>query len=372
MANGGTCFIGGTANAAGQAACQAQPGANWVPDAPAQQQQQSTSNPWGTAAKGLGTVAGLAIGFTPAGRLFKAANAGRKLFMGGKPMQGRVGGLMDKLFRREGAAGNPGFTIPGGVRTQTRDRTKRGFDFFPPGAATQTARTGPLTGGASEATRVMRGMPSRNAMLATGAGVGGATALYKGRGGGEEQRALTQQANNSKTLAELMDRQKQIDDAKKNEETPKKELTFAEKVKIGLKDKDTVYKLGALMKELGNNDPNRASELLALNKAEAAGASKTYTALKNMILSPKELAASIFIDRGGMSITGWGKMDEDQQKAAAQTRGNAINALMHELAMMGQLPTMENAQALYNYRNPPDEPKPATDEEDDRWYNFFS
>ena len=73
-----------------------------------------------------------------------------------------------------------------------------------------------------------------------------------------------------------------------------------------------------------------------------------------------------------MSITGWGKMDEDQQKAAAQTRGNAINALMHELAMMGQLPTMENAQALYNYRNPPDEPKPATDEEDDRWYNFFS
>ena len=45
---------------------------------------------------------------------------------------------------------------------------------------------------------------------------------------------------------------------------------------------------------------------------------------------------------------------------------------MHELAMMGQMPTMENAQALYNYRNPPDEPKPATDEEDDRWYNFFS
>ena len=360
MAIGGTCYIGGTANAAGQAACQAQPGANWVPDAPAQQQQQSTSNPWGTAAKGLGTVAGLAIGFTPAGRLFKAANAGRKLFMGGKPMQGRVGGLMDKLFRREGAAGNPGFTIPGGVRTQTRDRTKRGFDFFPPGAATHTARTAPLTGGATEATRAL----NPYTIGATVAGGGGAAAMYAGRGGGEEQRALTQQANNSKTLAELMDRQKQIDDAKKNEETPKKELTFAEKVKIGLKDKDTVYKLGALMKELGNNDPNRASELLALNKAEAAGASKTYTALKNMILSPSEITKQIHVDAGGMS--------EDEKEAAAQQRGNAINALMHELAMMGQMPTMENAQALYNYRNPPDEPKPATDEEDDRWYNFFS
>ena len=364
MANGGTCYIGGVANAAGQAACQAQPGANWVATPTEQPQQQSTSNPWGTAAKvGLGLAS-----LHPAGRLLGWGLKGAKAFKAGAPMTGRIGGLMNKYFRKEGTPANPGFTIPGGVRTQTRDRTKRGFDFFPPGATTQTARTGPLTGGASEATRVL----NPYTIGAAGGGTAIAGAAYMGRGGGAEQRALNLQASNAKTLTELMDRQKQIDDAKKNEETPKKELTFAEKVKIGLKDKDTVYKLGALMKELGNNDPNRASELLALNKAEATGASKTYTALKNMILSPKELADSIFIDRGGMSITGWGKMDEDQQKAAAQTRGNAINALMHELAMMGQLPTMENAQALYNYRNPPDEPKPATDEEDDRWYNFFS
>ena len=131
------------------------------------------------------------------------------------------------------------------------------------------------------------------------------------------------------------------------------------------------------MKELGNNDPNRASELLALNKAEATGASKTYTALKNMILSPKELADAIYIDGGGMAITGWGEMDDDLRKAEAQKMGNAINALMHELAMAGKLPTMENAQALYYARNPDKDPrnkekKPEDEDEDKRWYNFFS
>ena len=374
MANGGMCYVGGVAyDKAGQAACQAQPGATWVPTPTEQPQQQSTSNPWGTAFNvGLGLAS-----IHPAFRLGRWGVKGAQALYKGSPMKGRIGGMMDKLFRKEGAAANPGFTIPGGARTQVRDRTKKGFDFYPPGASTYTARTGPLSGGASEATRVMKGMPSRNAMLATGAGVGGAAAMYAGRGGGAEQRALTQQANNAKTLAELMDRQKQIDDAKKNNETPKKELTFAERVKIGLKDKDTVYKLGALMKELGNNDPNRASELLALNKAEATGASKTYTALKNMILSPKELADAIYIDGGGMAITGWGEMDDDLRKAEAQKMGNAINALMHELAMAGKLPTMENAQALYYARNPDKDPrnkptKPATDEEDNRWYNYFS
>ena len=172
-----------------------------------------------------------------------------------------------------------------------------------------------------------------------------------------------------------MDRQKQIDDAKKNNETPKKELSFAERVKIGLKDKDTVYKLGLLMSELGNNDPNRASKLLEHNNALAKNASSSYTALKNMILSPKELADSIFIDGGG-NILGFGKMDEGQQKAAAQSRGNAINALMHELAMAGKLPTMENAQALFYARNPDKDPrnkeKKPEDEDKDPWYKFFS
>ncbi len=374
MANGGTCYIGGTANAAGQAACQAQPGAQWVPDAP--EQQQSTSNPWGTALN-----AGLiAASLHPAGRLAGWGIKGAKALKAGGPMKGRIGGMMDKLFRKEStasynkagqsAAGSPGFVLPKGVNTRTRNPAVRG------GVSQQVANTNPLTGGASEATRAMRGMPSRNAMLASGAGVGGAAAMYAGRGGGPEQRALDEKANNAKTLTELMDRQKQIDDAKKNNETPKKELSFAERVKIGLKDKDTVYKLGLLMSELGNNDPNRASKLLEHNNALAKNASSSYTALKNMILSPKELADSIFIDGGG-NILGFGKMDEGQQKAAAQSRGNAINALMHELAMAGKLPTMENAQALFYARNPDKDPrnkekKPEDEDEDSKWYKFFS
>ena len=335
MANGGMCYVGGVAyDKAGQAACQAQPGANWVPDAP--EQQQSTSNPWGTALNAGLIAASIYPGF----RLGSAAFKGAKALKAGDTMKGAIGRGMDKLFRRD--TKTPGFTMTG-----------KGGTF-------QGPMTTNLTG---------RGLsPVKMGYAAGGAGLG--TAAYQSRGGGAEQRDLTQQANNAKTLAELMERQKQNDAAKNNKETPKKELTFAEKVKIGLKDKDTVYKLGALMKELGNNDPNRASELLALNKAEAAGASKTYTALKNMILSPAEITKQMYIDGGG--ILGFGGMDEDQKDAAAQAKGNAINALMHELAMMGQLPTMENAQALYNYRNPPDEPKPATDEEDDRWYNFFS
>jgi len=381
MANGGMCYVGGVAyDKAGQAACQAQPGATWVPTPTEQPQQQSTSNPWMTA----GNIALLAASAHPIGRLAGWGIKGARALKAGQPMTGRIGSMMDKLFRKEStaaynkagqaAAGSPGFVLPGGVSKISRVKGQKGFDYSPPGVTRHTYNTNPLTGGASEATRVL----NPYTIGAAGAGIGGAAAMYAGRGGGEEQRALTQQANNAKTLAELMDRQKQIDDAKKNNETPKKELTFAERVKIGLKDKDTVYKLGALMKELGNNDPNRASELLALNKAEATGASKTYTALKNMILSPKELANAIYIDGGGaFGVQAWGGMDDDLRKAEAQKMGNAINALMHELAMAGKLPTMENAQALYYARNPDKDPrnkptKPATDEEDNRWYNFFS
>ncbi len=367
MANGGMCYVGGVAyEKAGQAACQAQPGAQWVPDAPAQQQQQeSTSNPWMTAAQvGLGLAS-----LHPAGRLAGWGIKGARALKAGAPMKGRIGGMMDKLFRKEGVPANPGFVLPGGVSKISRVTGQKGFDYSPPGVTKQTFNTNPLTGGATEATRVMRGMPSRNAILATGAGVGGAAAMYAGRGGGAEQRALDEKANNAKTLTELMDRQKQIDDAKKNNETPKKELSFAERVKIGLKDKDTVYKLGLLMSELGNNDPNRASKLLEHNNALAKNASSGYTALKNMILSPAEITKQIYIDGGG--VLGFGGMDDDEKKAVAQQRGNAINALMHELAMMGQMPTMENAQALYKMRHPDDTPKPDEDEETS-WRDYFS
>ena len=44
---------------------------------------------------------------------------------------------------------------------------------------------------------------------------------------------------------------------------------------------------------------------------------------------------------------------------------------MHDLAMMGQMPTMENAQALYKMRHPDDTPKPDEDEETS-WRDYFS
>ena len=44
---------------------------------------------------------------------------------------------------------------------------------------------------------------------------------------------------------------------------------------------------------------------------------------------------------------------------------------MHDLAMMGQMPTMENAQALYKMRHQDDTPKTAEDEETS-WRDYFS
>ena len=337
MANGGTCYIGGVANAAGQAACQAQPGAQWIPDAPAQQ-QESTSNPWGTAAN---VALGLAS-LHPIGRGIGWGIKGAKALKSGAPMTSAIGRGMDKLFRKD-------------VMKPKIVQPPKNFSGPP----------NPFLPTVLEKGRALSN--TKMGYAAGGAGIGGA--YYAGRGGGAEQRDLDEKANNTKTLTELMDRQKQIDDAKKNDETPKKELSFAEKVKIGLKDKDTVYKLGLLMSELGNNDPNRASKLLEHNNALAKNASSGYTALKNMILSPAEITKQIYIDAGG--FWGMGGMDDDEKKALAQTRGNAINALMHELAMMGKMPTMENAQLLYKMRHPDDTPKPDEDEETS-WRDYFS
>ena len=101
MANGGTCYVGGVANTAGQAACQAQPGATWVPDAP--EQQQSTSNPWGTAFNvGLGLAS-----IHPIFRLGSMGVKGAQALYKGLPMKGRIGGLMDKLLRRDKSVNHP-------------------------------------------------------------------------------------------------------------------------------------------------------------------------------------------------------------------------------------------------------------------------
>jgi roadblock/LC7 domain-containing protein len=150
----------------------------------------------------------------------------------------------------------------------------------------------------------------------------------------------------------------------------------------GDKTDTRLMRLGQLMDYYGRTPKQRAavdmpSKVWAANAASAAkGSASSYTALKNMILKPRELADAIYIDKGGMMITGWGKMDADLRKAEAQKMGNAINSLMHELAMAGQLPTWENAAALYYARNPDKDPrnkstKPDEDEEAS-WRDYFS
>ena len=54
--------------------------------------------------------------------------------------------------------------------------------------------------------------------------------------------------------------------------------------------------------------------------------------------------------------------------------GNAINALMHELAMAGKLPTMENARALFYARNPDKDPrnKEKKPKDEEPWYQFWN
>jgi hypothetical protein len=144
----------------------------------------------------------------------------------------------------------------------------------------------------------------------------------------------------------------------------------------GDKTDTRLMRLGQLMDYYGRTPKQRAavdmpSKVWAANAAAAAkGSASSYTALKNMILSPAEITKQIYIDGGG--ILGFGGMDEDEKKAAAQTRGNAINALMHELAMMGQLPTMANAQALYKIKNPDTESTKPDEDEEKSWWDFTS
>ena len=142
-----------------------------------------------------------------------------------------------------------------------------------------------------------------------------------------------------------------------------------------------LMRIGQLMSHYGKpTERMRAQagtpqEKWAENAARAKSSSSSYTALKNMILSPKELADAIYIEGGGaFGVQAWGGMDPDEKKAAAQKMGNAINALMHELAMAGQLPTWENARALFYARNPDKDPrnKEKKPEDEEPWYQFWN
>ena len=142
--------------------------------------------------KGLGWVAenpleaasyGLMFG-GPVGWGIRGGMAGVKALRAGGLMKSRTGKLMDRLFRKEGVPANPGFVLPKGVSTQSRNQAVRG------GVSKQTVNTNPLTGGASAASRVMK-RPSKLALAGTaGAGAG----MYGLNYAGKDDRLAAQQA----------------------------------------------------------------------------------------------------------------------------------------------------------------------------------
>ena len=120
----------------------------------------------------------------PVGWGIKGGMAGVKALRAGGLMNSRTGKLMDRLFRKEGVPANPGFVLPKGVSTQSRNQAVRG------GVSQQTVNTTPLTGGASAASRVMK-RPSALALAGTaGAGAG----MYGLNYAGKDDRLATQQA----------------------------------------------------------------------------------------------------------------------------------------------------------------------------------
>mgnify|MGYP006970119630 FL=1 len=203
-------------------------------------------------------------------------------------------------------------------------------------------------------------------------------------GGGDDTKAETKEKTEPAYMNDAQ-RREQLNSAPK-------EVSKMEKLTNNIKDPkwwmesmssdkaDTrLMRLGQLMDYYGRTPKGRAAvdmpaKVWAANAAASAkGNAKNYTALKNMILSPSEITKQIYID-GGSNILGFGGMDEDEKSAAAQARGNAINALMHELAMGGQMPTFENAKALYYARNPDKDPRKnmtnPEEEEEKSWWDF--
>ena len=137
------------------------------------------------------SIGAMAIPF--AGPAISGGLRGASLLAKGASMgKGRLGKLMDKMFRKEGTPatpGNPGFTMPKGVNTQSRSGNKGGVN------RTKNDPT-PITGGASPgtaATRVMR-TPSARGLAYTGLGVAGAGGLYAS---GADDRQSQQQAMQS-------------------------------------------------------------------------------------------------------------------------------------------------------------------------------
>ena len=102
----------------------------------------------------------------------------------------------------------------------------------------------------------------------------------------------------------------------------------------------------------------KAAEFSALNTSTK----NSYSQLKNMILQPTEIAKQLLLDDSDDSLFSrlfFGGLKGEEKKAKANSDANLIHTLMHELAMDGILPTMENAEKLWLEKNPPPVPPPA-------------
>jgi len=213
----GTCYLNGKAVGIGKEVCQADPNTTWVEDGGQQPVQDNRNflqkaggwikeNPLEAASYGAMAIPGL--GWAGGGAL-----AGTRALLSGGKMASRTGKLMDRLFRKEGVPANPGFTMPQGVNQMARNTGRKG------GVNMRTSNATPLTGGASEATRVLK-RPSPLAIGGTAAGVGGAGMLNYAT---KDERLAQQQALQKQQLDQVMATQKAFD-ASKSEQAAAKGL----------------------------------------------------------------------------------------------------------------------------------------------------
>jgi hypothetical protein len=111
-------------------------------------------------------------------------------------------------------------------------------------------------------------------------------------------------------------------------------LSFPEKFKLGLQDKETVFKLGLLMTELGNKDPDRESAMLnygevqAKNAAASAPSMSEHTAFQ---ISNKDLMTRFTREKSFMSGIGVGSSKEDRERQATTMLGlyRSIEKALH-------------------------------------------
>jgi hypothetical protein len=111
-------------------------------------------------------------------------------------------------------------------------------------------------------------------------------------------------------------------------------LSFPEKFKLGLQDKETVFKLGLLMTELGNKDPDRESAMLnygevqAKNAAASAPSMSEHTAFQ---ISNKDLMTRFTQNKSFLGGKFGGSSEKDRERQATTMLGlyRSIEKALH-------------------------------------------